>query len=212
MKGIIGKKLGMTQTYTDAGILVPVTVVEAGPCTVLALRTKADHGYSAVQLGFGTRKAKNTSKAARGHVAKAGLQDTPPKKIKEFRTKEDPAFKVGDALKADVFAANDFVDVTAITKGRGFTGVVRRWAFKGGRASHGGAWTRRPGSIGMRAKPGKVYKGRRMPGHYGNETCTVQNLQVVKVRLEENLLMVKGSVPGPIGGVVIIRGAVKNGK
>lgn len=209
MKGIIGKKLGMTQVYTEAGILVPVTVVEAGPCTVTALRTKAGNGYSAVQLAFGQKKAKNVAKAIIGQVAAAGLKETPPQKLKEFRISEDPTFKVGDVLKADVFAANDFVDVTAITKGRGFTGVVKRWEFQGGRASHGGAWTRRPGSIGMRAKPGKVYKLRKMPGHYGNETCTVQNLQVVQVRTDENLLMVKGSVPGPIGGLVVVRGAVK---
>jgi large subunit ribosomal protein L3 len=209
MKGIIGKKLGMTQIYNEAGALVPVTVVEAGPCTVLALRTKGDHGYSAIQLGYGTRKAKNVSKAARGHVAKAGLQDTPPAKIKEFRTKEDPELQVGDVVSVDTFSENDYIDVTATSKGRGFSGVVRRYRFKGGRASHGGGWTRRPGSIGMRTLPGKVYKGRKMPGQHGNDKCTVQNLKVVQVRAEENLLLIKGSIPGPAGGVVIIRGAAK---
>lgn len=209
MKGIIGKKLGMTQVYTEGGVLVPVTVVEAGPCNVLAIRTKEANGYSAVQLGYGVAKAKNVSKAVLGHVAKAGLADTPPRKIKEFRTKEDSTLEVGAVIKVDTFAQDDYVDVTATSKGCGFAGVVRRWHFGGGRASHGGGWTRRPGSIGMRSMPGKVYKGRKMPGHYGNDKCTIQNLKVVQVRADENLMFIKGSIPGPVGGVVIVRGAIK---
>lgn len=209
MKGIIGKKMGMTQVYTDAGVLVPVTVVEAGPCNVLAVRTKTENGYSAVQLGYGIAKTKNVSKAILGHVAKAGLQEKPPRKIKEFRTKEDPTIEVGAVVTADTFEKDEFVDITATSKGCGFAGVVRRWHFGGGRASHGGGWTRRPGSIGMRSMPGKVYKGRKMPGHYGNDKCTIQNLKIVQVRAEDNLLFIKGSIPGPVGGVVLVRGAIK---
>jgi len=209
MKGLIGRKLGMTQVYDKAGNLHPVTVIEAGPCTVLALRTIEKHGYAAIQLGFGVRKVKNTAKAIVGHVKAAGMAEQPPTVIREIRLTEDPACAVGDKLGAAVFAADEFVDVTGITKGRGFQGVVKRYRFKGGRASHGGGWVRRTGSIGMKARPGRVYKGRRMPGHMGVERRTVQNLQIVQVRGEENLLLVQGAVPGPTGGAVLVRSARK---
>ena len=209
IKGIVGRKLGMTQVYDDEGRIQPVTVIEVGPCTVLAVRTAEKDGYSAVQYGFGTRKAKNVSKAVRGHVAAAGLQDTPPAVIREVRTDADPEVEVGAAVGADLFAADEYVDVTGRSKGRGFQGVVKRWNFGGGRASHGGGWTRKPGSIGMCVSPGKVYKGRKMPGHMGNVQRTVQNLRIVDVRTDENLLLIKGAVPGPNGGTVIVRSAVK---
>jgi large subunit ribosomal protein L3 len=209
MKGIIGRKLGMTQVFEDPGRLVPVTVLQAGPCKVLALRTQQKDGYSALQLGFGKRHAKNVSKAVRGHLRAAGLADSPPGCIREIRLSADPEQAVGDELKADVFAANEYVDIAGRTKGRGFQGVVKRHNFGGGRASHGGGWTRRPGSIGMCVSPARIYKGRKMPGQMGNVRRTVQSLRVVEVRPEESLLLVKGAVPGPNGGLVIIRSACK---
>ncbi len=208
-KGLIGRKLGMTQVYTEAGVLVPVTAIELGPCPVLEVRTKEKNGYSALQLGFGSKKAKNVSKAVLGNLKKAGQDQTPPAVIREIRLESDPEQEVGSVVTADIFAANEFVDVTGRTKGRGFAGVVRRWNFGGGRANHGGAWTRRTGSIGMCAAPGKVYKNRKMPGHMGNVNRTVENLQVVEVRPDVNLMLVKGAIPGSIGGFVIVKNAVK---
>ncbi len=199
----------MTQVYTEKGVLVPVTAIELGPCPVLEVRTKEKNGYSALQLGFGSRKAKNVSKAVIGNLKKANLQDNPPAVIQEIRLDEDPAQEIGTALKADIFAVDEFVDVRGRTKGRGFQGVVKRWRFGGGRASHGGAWVRRSGSIGMCAAPGKVYKGRKMPGHMGNVFRTVENLRVVAVRPELNLLLVKGAIPGSVGGYVTVMNAVK---
>jgi len=207
-KGLIGKKLGMTQIYTADGELIPVTVIELGPCPVMATRTKDKDGYSALQLGFGSRKIKNVSKAVMGNVTQAGLE-IPPAIIREVRLDDDPSNSVGDVIKADSFEENEYVDVIGCSKGHGFTGVVKRWGFGGGRASHGGGWTRRTGSIGMCASPGKVYKGRKMPGHFGDVRRTVQNLLVVGVRPEENLILVKGAIPGATGGVVIVRNAVK---
>ena len=209
MKGIIGKKLGMTQVYDSTGAIQPVTVIEAGPCTVLALRTVKKNGYSAVQLGFGKRKAKNVSKAVLGHVAAAGLKDTPPAEISEFRLAADPEMAIGDRLTAAIFAENEFVDITGVTKGKGFQGVVRRYGFKGGPATHGSGFHRRPGSIGMKAHPGRVLKGKRMGGRMGADQRTTQNLKVVKVRADENLLLVLGAVPGPNGGTVMVRSALK---
>ena len=208
-KGLIGKKLGMTQIFNEQGALVPVTVIHCGPCTVISAKTVEKDGYSALQLGFGSRKAKNVSKAVLGNVKPAGLEKTPPEVIKEIRLDADPAQKAGDVLKVDIFAVDEFVDVTGTTKGRGFQGVVHRWHFAGGRETHGGAWTRRTGSIGMCEKPGKVMKGHPMPGHMGNVNRTTQNLKVVEVRPEENLLFVKGAIPGANGGVVFVRSAVK---
>ena len=235
MKGMIGKKLGMTQVFEANGSRVSVTAVEAGPCPILALRTRERDGYSAIQLGFGARKAKNTSKAMLGHCRKGCLADkapaaedkpaaaqdpaaaakkneepfNPPAVCREIRLAEDSQLAVGTRLRADVFSPGEFVDVTATSKGRGFQGVVRRHHFAGGRATHGGAWTRRTGSIGMKARPGRVIKGRRMPGRMGGERCTVQNLRIVAVRPEENLLLIAGAVPGPNGGFVTVRSAIK---
>jgi len=209
MKGIIGRKLGMTQTFGEDGKVVPVTVVEAGPCPVIAVRTVEKHGYAALQLGFGKRKAKNVTKAVRGHLAAAGLSETPPAVIREIRVSGEPEQNVGDTVTPEIFAAEEFVDVTARTKGRGFQGVVKRWRFGGGRASHGKSGIRRPGAIGMCVSPGKVYKGFKMAGQMGNVKRTVQNLQVVAVRPEDSLLLIKGAIPGPNGGIVIVRSARK---
>lgn len=211
MKGLLGRKLGMTRIFDDNGNVVPVTVVEAGPCTVLAVRTQERHGYSALQLGFGNRKLKNLSKAVQGHIAKAGLKERGPEWIREIRLTADATEEVGQALTADTFAKGEIVDVIGTTKGKGFQGVVRRHHFAGGRETHGGAWTRRPGSIGMRELPGSVYKGRRMPGHMGCERCTAQNLTVADVRKDENLILIKGSIPGPNGQLVIVRQSRKKG-
>lgn len=208
-KGILGKKLGMTQVYDENGTRIPVTVIEVGPCPVLALRTQDQDGYSAVQLGFGARKAKNTSKAVRGQVRAAGLESTPPAVIREVRLDSDPEVKVGDVLKADLFAKGEIVDISGVTKGRGFQGVVRRWRFAGGRASHGGGWIRRPGSIGMKVHPGRTLRGQRMGGHMGNVNRTVQNLRVVDVRPADDVIFVRGAVPGPNGGTVMVRSAIK---
>ena len=209
IKGLIGKKLGMTHVYTADGVVVPVTAIEVGPCPVISLRTQKRNGYSALQLGFGVRKVKNVTKPVLGTLKEANLQETPPMIIREIRLDEDSKVAVGDVLKADIFAKDEFVDVTGETKGRGFAGVVRRWKFAGGRASHGGAWVRRSGSIGMCAAPGKVYKGKKMPGHMGCDRRTVLNLKVMDVRPDSNLLLVKGAIPGSTGGYVIVRNAIK---
>ena len=196
----------MTQVYEE-GVLVPVTVIEAGPCVVLGVKTMEKDGYSALQVGFGTKKVKNTSKAVLGNVAKAGVQDNPPAVIKEFRADEDPVAELGSVMKADIFAAGEFLDVSGVTKGKGFAGVMKRHHFGGGRDGHGGGWHRKPGSIGCREKPGNIMKGKKMPGQLGNANRTVQNLRLVKV--EENLLFVRGAVPGPNGGTLIVKKAKK---
>lgn len=209
MKGLIGKKVGMTQVYDEKGVLIPVTVIQAGPCVVVDVKTQARDGYSAVQLGFGERKAKNAGKPLLGHVAKANYTTCAPVCLKEIRLAADEGIELGSVLKADVFAQNDYLDITGTTKGRGFAGVVKRYRFGGGRASHGGAWTRRTGSIGCREWPGNVIKGKRMPGHMGNVRCTMQNLQVVRVMSDDNVLLVRGAVPGANGGILVLRSAIK---
>ena len=208
MKGIIAKKLGMTQVYDENGVLIPVTVLQAGPCTVMEVKTKEKNGYSAIQLGFGARKTKNAGKAMVGRAKKANIEGDPHADYKEIRD-PDKEFKSGDVIKADIFAAKEYVDVNGVVKGKGFQGVVKRYNFAGGRASHGGGWNRRPGSIGQKEKPGNIMKGKRMPGHMGNVPRTIQNLLVVKVSAEENLLFLKGAVPGPTGGILTVRSAIK---
>lgn len=209
MRGLIGKKVGMTQYYTEGGKLIPVTVIQVGPCVVLDVKTKEKHGYSALQLGFGDRKAKNVAKAQLGHYAASGRKDNPPAVVREIRVDEDPQIELGTEIKADIFAPDEFLDVTGVTKGRGFQGVVKRHNFKGGRASHGGGWTRKPGSVGCREMPGNVIKNKRMPGHMGNVNRTIQNLKVVRVVEADNLVFVKGAVPGPNGGIVVVKSAKK---
>ena len=210
MKALIGKKIGMTQIYDEQGTLIPVTVIEAGPCVVTAVKTVERDGYDALQLGFGARKAKNLTRAEKGHLTKAVAVDEAgklPAVLREFRGME--AAEPGTVLNVGVFAAGDYLDVVGTTKGRGFQGVVKRWNFGGGRASHGGAWERRPGSIGMCEFPGRVAKGKKMAGHYGCDRCTIQNLKVVRVNVEENYLMVKGAIPGANGGILLVRSALK---
>ena len=204
MSGIIGKKLGMTQIFDEAGAVVPVTVIEAGPCPVVQVRNAAKDGHTAVQLGFGRQKDRRASKAEKGHALKAGL-DAAPAVLKEFRFDAD-APEVGATVTVDGFEKGGRVKVTGVTKGRGFQGVMKRHGFGGGRASHGATRIHRaPGSIGAGTNPSRVIKGKRMPGHMGDEQQTVRNLLVAKVDAERNLLYVRGAVPGPVNGVVYIQ-------
>jgi large subunit ribosomal protein L3 len=204
MSGIIGKKLGMTQIFDEAGAVVPVTVIEAGPCPVVQVRSAAKDGHTAVQLGFGRQKDRRASKAEKGHALKAGL-DAAPAVLKEFRFDAD-APEVGATVTVDGFEKGGRVKVTGVTKGRGFAGVMKRHGFSGGRASHGATRIHRaPGSIGAGTNPSRVIKGKRMPGHMGDEQQTVRNLLVAKVDAERNLLYVRGAVPGPVNGVVYIQ-------
>ncbi len=205
-KGILGTKIGMTQIWKGDKV-IPVTVVLAGPCPVVQRKTVATDGYQAIQVGLGERKAKAIKKPMLGHLKKANL--TTVRYLREFRD-----FTVeGDAINVDIFADGEIIDVEGITKGRGTMGVMRRWGFAGGPASHGAKkWHRRPGSIGQRKTPGRVYKGKRMAGRYGVERITIVNLEVVEVRSEENLILIRGGIPGPNGGLVVLKAASKGGK
>eukprot|EP00831_Metopus_contortus_P013658 TRINITY_DN15558_c0_g1_i5.p2 TRINITY_DN15558_c0_g1~~TRINITY_DN15558_c0_g1_i5.p2 ORF type:complete len:216 (-),score=52.26 TRINITY_DN15558_c0_g1_i5:413-1060(-) len=209
MKGIIGKKVGMTQVYAENGAVIPVTVLQAGPCVVVDVKTQESNGYSALQLGFGARKVKNVTKPLLGHYKRSGADSNPPAVVREIRMEQDPEVELGSEVKADVFNADEFLDVTGVTKGRGFQGVVKRYNFAGGRYSHGGGWKRRTGSIGQCEFPGRVDKGKKMPGHMGNVRRTIQNLKIVRVVPEDNLVFVKGAVPGPNGGLLVIKSARK---
>ncbi len=204
MNAIIGRKLGMTRVYDERGAVIPVTVIEAGPCPVVQVRSGVD-GAVAVQIGFGNKKAQRTSKALAGHVKAAGLE-VAPAQLQEFPVaSNEDAPKLGDAITVDIFAAGERVKVTGTTKGRGFQGVVKRYGFRGGPASHGSTTFRRPGSLGPGTDPSRVIKGKKMPGHYGAARHTETGLEVVKVDVERNLLFVRGAVPGPSRGVVTIR-------
>jgi len=205
---ILGKKLGMTQVYDAQNVLVPVTVVEAGPCSVVQVKTVETDGYNAVQIGFSTKKEKNTAAGELGHAKKGGLQQA-PRVLAEVRLASAPALKVGDVVNATAFSEGQLVDVIGVTKGKGFQGVVRRWRVAGGPASHGSMFHRRIGAIGMRQTPGRVWKNQVMPGHMGQVKRTVQNLRVVKVIAEKNLILVKGAIPGANGDDVIVRTAIK---
>ena len=205
---LLGKKIGMTQVYDAENVLIPVTVVEAGPCPVVQVKTAESDGYNAVQLGYAARKPKNTSRAELNHAKKAGL-DQAPRVLSEVRLAEPPAVKPGDVITVAVFKEGQFVDVIGVAKGRGFQGVVKRFRVAGGPAAHGSMFHRRIGSIGMRQTPGRSWKNQRMPGHLGSERRTVQNLRLVKIIAEKNLLLVKGPVPGANGDDVIVRTAVK---
>jgi large subunit ribosomal protein L3 len=208
---LLGRKIGMTQLFDAHGNLLAVTAIELGPCTVLQKKTPATDGYHALQLGFGQRKEKNTPKPLLGHFKKANA--TPVRFVREWRTDTDTGFNVGDTLTVAAFKAGDYVDVIGVSKGRGFQGVVKRHKFRGGDASHGAkGWHRRPGAIGQRSFPGRVFRGMRMPGHMGHRRVTTQNLRVVQVREAENLLLVEGAVPGPSGGLLIVRHAKKKTK
>ncbi|HET7229723.1 MAG TPA: 50S ribosomal protein L3 [Longimicrobium sp.] len=204
MSGIIGRKLGMSQIFEENGTVVPVTVIEAGPCPVVQVRSQEKDGYTAVQLGFGQQKDRRASKAEKGHALKAGLEAAPAV-LKEFRFNDD-APEVGATVTVDGFEKGGRVKVTGVTKGKGFQGVMKRHGFGGGRASHGATRIHRaPGSIGAGTNPSRVIKGKRMPGHMGDEQQTVRNLLVAKVDAERNLLYVRGAVPGPVNGVVYIQ-------
>ena len=204
MKGIIGKKLGMTQIFEDTGAVVPVTVVEAGPCPVVQVRTAEKNGYEAVQLGFGQKKEKRATKAAVGHAKAAGLEAAPAI-LREFPIAEGATPSIGDQVTVEAFEVGTRIKVTGRTKGRGFQGVVKRHGFRGGRASHGATRIHRaPGSIGAGTNPSRVIKGKRMPGHMGDVQRTVRNLRVAKVDAERNLIYIRGAVPGPINGYVFI--------
>ena len=207
-KGIIGKKIGMTQIFDEIGNVIPVTVIEAGPCVVAQVKTVENDGYSSVQLGFEDVAEKKLTKAENGHFAKAGVATK--KHLKEFRLDDAESMKVGDIVSADVFEKGDRVDVTGITKGRGYTGVIKRWNAHKLRMTHGvGPVHRQPGSMGANSTPSRIYKNKKMAGQYGNEQVTIQNLDVVKVDAEKNLIAVKGAVPGSRGGIVFIRNTVK---
>ncbi len=208
--GLIGKKVGMTQVYLDGGVLVPVTVIEAGPCTVVQAKNAATDGYAAVQLGFGEKKPQRVSKAYREHCVKAGKGVF--RVLKEFRVGEgDKALSPGEELSVDaLFKVGDHVDVTGTSKGRGFAGVIKRHGFAGFPASHGThEYFRHGGAIGNRSYPGRVFKGKRMAGQYGAERITTQNLEVIEVRPDQNILLVRGAVPGARGGVVLLKLSVK---
>ncbi|MEY3774487.1 MAG: hypothetical protein RLZZ129_1267 [Verrucomicrobiota bacterium] len=208
ISSLLGKKLGMTQVYDAQNVLVPVTVVEAGPCTIVQVKTAATDGYNAVQIGFSAKKTKNSSKAELNHAKKAGLE-TAPRVLSEIRLAAAPTLKVGDVITVTSFAEDQLVDVIGITKGKGFQGVVKRFRVAGGPASHGSMFHRRIGSVGMRQTPGRVWKNQAMPGHMGSEKRTVQNLRVVKVIADKNLILVKGAIPGANGDDVIVRSAIK---
>ncbi len=205
--GIIGKKLGMTQVFDAEGKVVPVTVIEAGPCTVIQRKTAKSDGYDAVQIGFGQKKAHRVGKPLLGHFQKAGKGTFGA--LKEVRVASESTLDSGQEIKVDIFREGDFVDVTGQTKGRGFTGVVKRWNFKGGRATHGSMFHRAPGSIGASAWPSRVLKNMKMGGHYGDERVTVLNLKVVGVQPDRNILLVRGAVPGAKNSLVFVRRAVK---
>lgn len=203
MNGLIGKKIGMTRLFDEDGRHVPVTVIEAGPCVVTQVKDEGGDGYRAVQLGFGARKAKNTPMGQQGHFRKAGTD--PLRTVREFEYAADEEVKLGDTVDVSIFDGVEKVDVTGTTKGRGFSGRIRRWNQHRGPASHGSKNVRMSGSIGMHTKPGRVLKNTQMPGQYGNKRETKKNLTVVRVDQERNLLLVKGSVPGSKNGIVFIR-------
>lgn len=208
-KGIIGKKLGMTQLFDENGKVVPVTVIEAGPCTVVQKKTVESDGYEAVQLGFGEVSAKKVNKAAKGHFDKADV--APKRTLREFRFDDIAALNVGDILKADVFAVGDRVDVVGTSKGKGTAGAIKRWNFSRLKETHGsGPVARHAGSLGACSDPSRVFKGKKLAGHLGAERVTVQNLDIVKVDAENNLIAVKGAIPGPKGGIVVLADTVKS--
>ncbi|MBC8533319.1 50S ribosomal protein L3 [Yeguia hominis] len=207
-KGIIGKKIGMTQIFNENGKVVPVTVVEAGPCAVTQKKTVENDGYAAIQIGYGDLKAHKVTKPLKGHFDKADV--APKRTLRELRVENIDSYNVGDLIKADVFANGDKVDVTGVSKGKGYAGVIKRWNFGRLKETHGtGPVGRHGGSNGACSSPSRVFKGLKMAGHLGAEKVTVQNLTVVKIDAENNLIAIKGAIPGPNGGIVVIRDSVK---
>jgi large subunit ribosomal protein L3 len=211
VKGILGRKLGMTQVFDDAGRAVPVTVVKAGPCVVVQKRTPARDGYSAIQLGFEEVKEHRLNRPLRGHLARAGVK--PVRVLRELRVPDAEAYRVGQELKVDIFKPGERVDVTGVSKGKGFAGGIKRWGFRRGPMAHGSKYHRGPGSLAtggrMSGGGGRVFPGRKMPGHLGAERVTVQNLRVERVDPEHGLLLLRGAVPGPRGGLLLVKSAVK---
>ena len=207
-KGLIGKKIGMTQIFDENGNVIPVTLIECGPCVVAQKKTAENDGYDAIQLGFMDAKAKHMTKAEQGHFEKNGLQIK--KHLKEFRYEDCSKYNVGDVITVDTFAAGEKVDITGMTKGHGYSGVVKRWNCHKLRMTHGvGPVHRQPGSMGANSSPSRIFKNKKMAGQYGNEQVTVQNLKVVKIDSENNLIAVKGAVPGAKNGIVFVRNSVK---
>ena len=208
IQGILGKKLGMTQVFVADGSRIPVTVVEAGPCTVVQKKTESTDGYNALQVGFEAKKSHRVNKPMMGHFKKADQGAFAA--LRELAADNVDEYQVGDQVTCDsVFKAGDIVDVTGTSKGKGFQGVIKRWGFSGGRATHGSKFHRAPGSIGMSASPARVHRGKKMPGQMGNARVTQQNLEIVEVRADQNLILVKGAIPGPNQGLVLIRKCVK---
>lgn len=211
MRGILGRKVGMTQLFDDSGKVVPVTIVEAGPCYVTQVKTVETDGYNAVQIGFEETPERKLTKGQRGHLAAAGAPNL--RRLAELRYQSEPELSLGDEIKADVFDQGDYVDVTGVSKGKGFAGVVKRHGFAGGPKTHGQSDRHRaPGSAGAGTTPGHTFPGMKGPGQMGNKRVTVQNVQVALVDPDRNLLAIKGSVPGPRGGLVLVREAVKKPK
>ena len=207
-KGIIGKKLGMTQIFAENGAVIPVTVIEAGPCVVSQKKTTEKDGYEAIQVGYEDVSPKHVNKPAKGHFEKAGVQAK--KHLKEFRLEDTSAYEVGQVIAADTFAAGEKVDITGVTKGHGYSGAVKRWGHHMLQATHGtGPIHRQVGSMGANSTPSRVFKNKKMAGQYGNEKLTVLNIEVIKVDAEKNLIAVKGAVPGARGGIVVLRDSVK---
>ncbi len=207
-KGIIGKKLGMTQIFAENGAVIPVTVIEAGPCVVTQKKTTEKDGYDAIQVGYEDISAKHVNKPAKGHFEKAGVQAK--KHLKEFRLENAADFNVGDVIAADTFAQGEKVDITGITKGHGYSGAVKRWGHHMLQATHGtGPIHRQVGSMGANSTPSRVFKNKKMAGQYGNEQVTVLNLEIVKIDAEKNLIAVKGAVPGAKNSIVVLRNSVK---
>lgn len=207
-KGLIGKKLGMTQIFDEQGKVIPVTVIEAGPCVVAQVKTVETDGYNAIQLGFGDVKESKINKPEKEHFAKSKL--TPKKHLREFRLDSVENINVGDELKADTFTAGDQLDIQGTSKGKGFQGVIKRHGQSRGPMGHGSMYHRRPGSMGPTSTPGRVFKGKKLPGHMGSQTITIQNLEVVRVDLDKNVILVKGSVPGAKGAILKLKTSVKS--
>ncbi|HEY8450373.1 MAG TPA: 50S ribosomal protein L3 [Bacillota bacterium] len=209
-KGLIGRKLGMAQIFDESGVLVPVTVIEAGPCVVVQRRTKDRDGYEAIQLGFGEQKASRLNRPSLGHFQKRGLK--PRRLLREVRVANVDAYEVGQELKVDLFQVDEYVDVTGISRGKGFQGAIRRHGFHRGPMSHGSKYHRGPGSLGASTFPARVFKGRKLPGRMGGRRVTARGLRVVKVDPDRNLLFVKGAVPGARGAYVLVRATSVAGK
>lgn len=207
-KAIIAKKVGMTQVFSPEGEIIPVTVLEAGPCSVVQVKSLAKDGYEAIQVSFGAIKAKNVTKPVAGHYEK--VDQEPKRRLKEFRLEDAASYEIGQELKADLFEAGDHVDISGVSKGKGFQGNIKRHGQSRGPMAHGSKYHRAVGSMGASSDPSRVFKGKNLPGHMGSENCTVQNMTIVKADAEKNLLLVKGAVPGSNGSIVYVMDTLKN--